>query len=306
MKSNLAHKHDSPQAEVVKFPRRERQAMSSKAEGYTPFPNYLVDDRYIAELPPEAVKLLVVLNRHIVGHQSTEKVFTTTLAMELAGFKDDRTASKHLKTLVEWNLLSVKKSRGKASLYSINFDNPKPTKFKEALSANAGALDVPTLKAPTLNVGTAPTSNEGGVPTSNGCLIKNPNKEPNKENIYVVFEFWKATFNSPKTVLTEKRKKKIEARLEQGYSVEDIKKAILNCSKSDYHMGKNDRGTVYNDIELICREPEKLDRFISMSTPVQTKTNQPVLDNKNVNQAWANQQTHYDNVGPVELEEWMV
>jgi|GEM_PF-594666 len=44
--------------------------------------------------------------------------------------------------------------------------------------------------------------------------------------------------------------------------------------------------------------------FAPKSVPV--KTNQPVLDNKNVNQAWANQHTHYDNVGPVELEEWMV
>lgn len=306
MKSNLAHKHDSPQAEVVKFPRRERQAMSLKADGYTPLPNFLVDERYIAELPGEAVKLLVILNRHIVGHKANEKPFTVTLAMDLAGFKDERTATKHLKTLVEWNLVSVKKARGKASLYTLNFENPKPTRFKEVPTLDEGALNVPTQNAPTLNVGTVPTSHVGGVPPSDVGLIKNPNKETNKENIYVVFEFWKTTFNSPKTVLTEKRKKKIEARLDQGYSVEDIKKAILNCSKSDYHMGKNDRGTVYNDIELICREPEKLDRFISMNTPVQTKVNQPVLDNKNVNQAWANQQTHYDNVGPVELEEWMV
>lgn len=305
-KSNLAHKHEPPQAELVQFPRQERQVMSQKAEGYTPLPNYLVDERYIAELPGEAVKLLVILNRHIVGHKATEKPFTTTLAMDLAGFKDERTAAKHLKTLVEWNLVSVKKARGKASLYSLNFDNPKPTNFKEVPTPNVCAPNVPTLKAPTLNEGTVPTSHEGGVPTFDVGLIKNPNKETNKENIYVVFEFWKATFNSPKTVLTEKRKKKIEARLEQGYSVDDIKKAILNCSKSDYHMGKNERGTVYNDIELICREPEKLDRFISMSTPVQAKSNQTVLDNKNVNQAWAQTQTQYDEVGTVELEDYML
>ncbi|WP_336943104.1 replication protein [Acinetobacter modestus] len=305
-KSNLAHKHEPPQAELVQFPRQERQAMSKKEEGYTPLPNFLVDERYIAELPAESVKLLVILNRHIAGHKSTEKPFTTTLAMELAGFKDERTASKHLKTLVDWNLLKVKKSRGKASLYSLNYDNPKSTDFNKAPTQNVGTYDVPTSKVPTLNDGTVPTSHVGGVPTSNVGLIKNPNKETNKENIYVVFEFWKTTFNSHKTVLTEKRKKKIEARLEQGYSVDDIKLAITNCSKSDYHMGKNERGTIYNDIELICREPEKLDRFITMNTQAQSKQTQSVLDNKNVNQAWANQPTHYEPVEPVELEEWMV
>lgn len=305
-KSNLAHKHEPPQAELVQFPRQEQQAMSKKEEGYTPLPNFLVDERYIAELPAESVKLLVILNRHIAGHKSTEKPFTTTLAMEFAGFKDERTASKHLKTLVDWNLLKVKKSRGKASLYSLNYDNPKSTDFNKAPTQNVGTYDVPTSKVPTLNDGTVPTSHVGGVPTSNVGLIKNPNKETNKENIYVVFEFWKTTFNSPKTVLTEKRKKKIEARLEQGYSVDDIKLAITNCSKSDYHMGKNERGTIYNDIELICREPEKLDRFITMNTQAQSKQTQSVLDNKNVNQAWANQPTHYEPVEPVELEEWMV
>ncbi|HHB1511176.1 TPA: DUF1376 domain-containing protein, partial [Acinetobacter baumannii] len=69
------------------------------------------------------------------------------------------------------------------------------------------------------------------------------------------------TFNkNSRTVLDNKRKTKIQARLKEGYTVQDIKLAITNCSKSEYHLQNN-----FTDIELICREATKLDRFIGMS-----------------------------------------
>ncbi|EHU2011029.1 hypothetical protein ACFZ96_18750, partial [Acinetobacter baumannii] len=90
---------------------------------------------------------------------------------------------------------------------------------------------------------------------------KETNKKENiKKDICEIFEFWKVVFNkNEKTLLSDKRARKIQARLVDGYQVEDIKLAITNCSKSDYHVQGR-----YTDIELICREPEKLDRFINM------------------------------------------
>lgn len=44
---NLAYKHDSPQGEVIEFPKQERQDMSKKDEGYTKTPNSLIDDQMI-------------------------------------------------------------------------------------------------------------------------------------------------------------------------------------------------------------------------------------------------------------------
>ncbi|EPX3860864.1 hypothetical protein ACWY7A_000032 [Acinetobacter baumannii] len=90
-------------------------------------------------------------------------------------------------------------------------------------------------------------------------------RENFKDEIHEVFEFWKVTFNkNTRTVLDNKRKTKIQARLKEGYTVEDIKLAITNCSKSEYHVQGG-----YTDIELICREASKLDRFIEMSNPAQ-------------------------------------
>ena len=78
-----------------------------------------------------------------------------------------------------------------------------------------------------------------------------------------VFNFWIATMdkNHNSTKLTSKRLKAIKARFREGYTLEDIKTAIVNCSKSQWHMGQNPNNTMYNDIELICRNGEKLEQF---------------------------------------------
>ena len=62
--------------------------------------------------------------------------------------------------------------------------------------------------------------------------------------------------------MSDKRKTKIQARLKEGYEVDQIKKGIIGCSKSDYHVENK-----YTDIELICRDASKLDRFIEMVIP---------------------------------------
>ncbi|WP_446089869.1 replication protein [Acinetobacter sp. 1124_18A] len=293
MKTNLAHKHEPPQAEVLKFPKKELQAMSKKEEGYTRMPNSLIDDQIMAQLNDKAFKCLMLIVRQTSGFDRTLHTIAITQFQKYCGIKKRDTVMSCIKELEDKKIIFVSRKTGCLNEYSIN-TNPS---LETVLPPNGTS----TIKGD----GASTTKRDGTSPVKRGTN-KETLKETLKENIYVIFEFWKTTFNSSKTVLTEKRKKKIEARLEQGYSVEDIKKAIVNCSKSDYHMGKNERGTVYNDIELICREPEKLDRFISMSTPVQPKATQPTPDNKNVNQAWEQTQTHYEPVEEVELEEWMV
>ncbi|ENV07770.1 hypothetical protein F966_03627 [Acinetobacter higginsii] len=67
MKSNLAHKHDSLQAEVVKFPRRERQAMSEKFDK-----GYVMSSRlYRNEVEPflsdAASRVYARLENHLTG-----------------------------------------------------------------------------------------------------------------------------------------------------------------------------------------------------------------------------------------------
>lgn len=87
-------------------------------------------------------------------------------------------------------------------------------------------------------------------------------KSPDLAPIEEIFDYWVEVMEKKATTtLTRKRKDKITLRLKDGYSVDFIKCAISNCSNSIFHMGRNDNGTKYNDIELICRSADKLEDF---------------------------------------------
>lgn len=91
-----------------------------------------------------------------------------------------------------------------------------------------------------------------------------------------VFEFWKETFGkNAKTIFDAKRRYAVEKQLRNGFSVEDLKLAIVGCSKSPHHMGENDRGEKYNDLELICRDAPRVEKFIEIASgPAKTSAKQ--------------------------------
>ncbi len=138
------------------------------------------------------------------------------------------------------------------------------------------------------------TGNEAGnegsaeIPANNHKPITNNHKQNNK-NKYVseaseVFEFWKSVFEkSDSTIFSDKRKSKVIKRLEDGYTVEQIKQAIYNCSKSEYHISNN-----HTDLELICRDVEKIDRFLGLTKQIQ-QVNAHANHQPTYNQSAANQ-----------------
>lgn len=81
----------------------------------------------------------------------------------------------------------------------------------------------------------------------------------------LVFTYWRDVMDHPKAKLDRKRKQKIKDRLADGYSVDDLMRAVDGCSKSPHHMGQNDRGAVYDDIELICRDAPHVDKFVKLA-----------------------------------------
>lgn len=97
-----------------------------------------------------------------------------------------------------------------------------------------------------------------------------PTAEPTLKNKLIeIFEYWRLTMNkNGQAILNKKRSNAIEARLKEGYKVEDIKKAILGCSMTGHNMGQNDNGKLFNDLELICRDGSQIERFASNSEQV--------------------------------------
>ena len=115
------------------------------------------------------------------------------------------------------------------------------------------------------------------------------NKE--SEQVQLLFEFWQKVMNKSNVKLSTGRKSKITARL-KDYSFDEIYQAIENCSKSKFHMGMNDNNKQYNDIELICRNCEKLESFRDMPVISDQLQNFSSQEQRNIinSQEWLNEQ----------------
>jgi hypothetical protein len=76
-----------------------------------------------------------------------------------------------------------------------------------------------------------------------------------------VFEAWtQATGRTGRTVLTPKRRRVIRLALVL-YGEPDCTDAVRGWRHSPHHRGENDRGTVYNDLELLLRDAKHIEQF---------------------------------------------
>lgn len=114
--------------------------------------------------------------------------------------------------------------------------------------------------------------NNRDVDTSHGASSTSAKRSELDNQVLEVFEHWmhKMHKNPKTTLLSPKRKRCIQARIRDGYALEDIKRAIDMCALSPFHMGGNDSKKKFNDIELICRNSEKLEFFLQEQVQVKT------------------------------------
>lgn len=82
--------------------------------------------------------------------------------------------------------------------------------------------------------------------------------------VVTVFTFWKAVMNHPRAQLGPKRRTVIENPMRWGYQVDDLRLAILGCTRSPKHMGQNPENMVYDDLELILRDEAHIDKFMRL------------------------------------------
>lgn len=80
-----------------------------------------------------------------------------------------------------------------------------------------------------------------------------------------VFEHWQSVHGKTNAKLIKDRLSKINARLKEGYTVDQLKRAIDGCKLSPFHMGDNDNRTLYNDLKTILRDGAQVEKFISMA-----------------------------------------
>uniref|UniRef100_A0A6M3M057 Uncharacterized protein n=1 Tax=viral metagenome TaxID=1070528 RepID=A0A6M3M057_9ZZZZ len=102
-----------------------------------------------------------------------------------------------------------------------------------------------------------------------------------------LFQFWLDIMgkNPKRTVLSTKRRRKIEDRLKEGWDDPErmIRDAIKGCYHSDFHMGRgrhSSRRKTYNDLELICRDAEHVEAFVERYDEHQKQHAQHLTDDQ--------------------------
>lgn len=83
-----------------------------------------------------------------------------------------------------------------------------------------------------------------------------------KDTVQRIFTHWQTIHDSQRSRLDAKRDKAVRDRIRDGYTEQDLMDAIEGCALSDFHMGQNERRQRYNDLSLICRDAEHVDKFI--------------------------------------------
>ena len=89
-------------------------------------------------------------------------------------------------------------------------------------------------------------------------------------NTMEVFSHWQKVMGHPNAKLDKKRKSVI-CRALRDYGTDALKQAIDGCSKTPHNMGANDSGQRYDDVSLIFRDAEHIERFmVNALTPPQS------------------------------------
>lgn len=80
-----------------------------------------------------------------------------------------------------------------------------------------------------------------------------------------IYEYWCTVMRPGKTrvpSLDAKRELKVASAI-ADYGIPECKAAIDGCAASDFHMGRNKQKKRYDDLELIFRDQDHIERFLS-------------------------------------------
>ena len=198
--SNLAQKlnqkegPNSESGQVISFPKpsllQEAIVNTQKNEdGYTPLPNFVCDEGYLAVLSGDAIKCLIFLNRHINGFHIGQKAMGEILVMKITGIKDKRTIRKYMTELARYQLVEIHKENGKSNIYSITYSERLPIKpvtshatgQSQFNTSQPVASHVPSTSNAVTSHATAPVAQH--VPTTSDMPCHSVKETYLKENI---------------------------------------------------------------------------------------------------------------------------
>lgn len=91
-----------------------------------------------------------------------------------------------------------------------------------------------------------------------------PPDVPEVDEAAELFDYWVTVLREgrpgPRPVFTPKRRTVLERWL-PVYGIDTLRSAVDGCARSEWHQGQNPRGRRYDNLELIFRDAEHIERF---------------------------------------------
>ena len=130
--------------------------------------------------------------------------------------------------------------------------------------------------------GTVPPEGDEMVPPLNLNIEPEQNREVVDE-VRLVFDTWvEATGkHTTRTKMDDKRRRLISRAL-KDHPVEDVLDAVVGWRSDPFYRGENDRGRAFNDLGLLLRDAEHIERFrdLARSAAIRNPPSEPVNPNE--------------------------
>jgi len=169
--------------------------------------------------------------------------------MRLSGVKSLRRANKHLAHVKEISpIIATTVDAGEISPVVID------KKIDEKV-----APQTPHPKFPLEGKGSKVKGSKNGKNPKLSKKTTHASDNLRVKEVEDVYEHWiRETGHKPRS--HGERRQLIRIRLEQGYTVEELKQAVSGCANSTWHVQNG-----FDDITLICRSGQKVEQFMALA-----------------------------------------
>ena len=117
-----------------------------------------------------------------------------------------------------------------------------------------------------------PSPPVGGTTPEVHELVLTPDTPAPADPVRQVFDHWAsvvwAKASTREAKFSEERQRVIRARL-RSFTVEELCEALSRAAQSDYHLGKNDAGKFYGDVDNLLGSGGKVDKWLASKGPQQ-------------------------------------
>ncbi|MES5265453.1 replication protein [Priestia megaterium] len=234
---------------------------NNNSNNFTKVDNIILENIVKFKFNGTQLRIIMTVWRYTYGYQRTSHELSISFIAN--SINVDKTRIKNeLKMLIRKNVLIVIKegsfNRTRVIMFNKNFNE-----WKMQCSGTKETEGVNTPPEIQKNL----TTEDKITPSSGDKITPQEIKEKdnNKEKIYTsLFTHWNSKRIIVHRLLNPKRKSAIKARLNEGYTVEDIHKAISNYSdilRSDQHYY-----TYKFNLEDFIN-PKNMDRFLDVNNP---------------------------------------